>query len=160
MNARITSLVVALLIIVGAGLVGWNQGWFSSNEPYIATEPSAMPTSTAVVSSSGDIRVTAPVSGSILDGRFDVTGEARGQWYFEASFPIQVRTPDGVIIAQAPAQAQGDWMTEDFVPFMLHLDVTAASSTFHGPALLILLRDNPSGLPENDDSVTVPVVIR
>ena len=31
---------------------------------------------------------------------------------------------------------------------------------YSGPADLILLRDNPSGLPENDDEVTMPIVIK
>jgi len=31
---------------------------------------------------------------------------------------------------------------------------------YTGPATLILIRDNPSGLPEHDDSLPIPIVIR
>jgi hypothetical protein len=83
-----------------------------------------------------------------------VSGEARGRWFFEASFPVKLLDGDGAIIAQGIAEAQGDWMTADFVPFM-------ATLTFDPPATsagtLVLERDNPSGLPENDASVQVPV---
>ncbi|MCR4311472.1 MAG: Gmad2 immunoglobulin-like domain-containing protein, partial [Candidatus Taylorbacteria bacterium] len=46
-----------------------------------------------------------------------VTGEARGTWFFEASFPVMLTDWDGRIIAQGIATAKSDWMTADFVPF-------------------------------------------
>jgi len=41
------------------------------------------------------------------------------------------------------------------VPFRVTLDVGAYS----GPATLVLKRDNPSGLPENDASISVPIEV-
>ena len=55
----------------------------------------------------------------------------------------------------AVAQAQSDWMTEDFVPFKAQLNF-ATSSTEQG--VLILEKDNPSGLPENDDELQIPII--
>jgi hypothetical protein len=54
------------------------------------------------------------------------------------------------------AQAQGDWMTEDFVPFKADIKVP---DTFGGNATLILTKDNPSGLPEHDASISFPITI-
>lgn len=45
-------------------------------------------------------------------------------------------------------------MTEDFVPFMVSLAFDAPSTA---TGTLVLKRDNPSGLPQNDDEVRVPV---
>src|SRR6185436_520379 len=56
-------------------------------------------------------------AGDTVSSPLTVTGEARGNWYFEASFPAVLVDWDGKIIAQLPAQAQGDWMTQEFVPF-------------------------------------------
>ena len=102
------------------------------------------------------IRVENPFPGAVTGKMFTVMGEARGNWYFEASFPVEVRAADGSILASTYASAQGDWMTENFVPFTA--DVSVAES-YTGPATLILRRDNPSGLPEQDASVSFPITI-
>ena len=83
-----------------------------------------------------------------------VSGEARGFWYFEASFPIELRVGT-TTLTTAIATADGDWMTEDFVPFSttIQYDESYSGRT----ATLILRKDNPSGLPEHDASVEIEV---
>ena len=71
------------------------------------------------------IRVTTPTPNSVVRSPLVVTGVARGNWYFEASFPIRLYDANGREIAVAIAQAQGDpaspdggnWMTTEFLPF-------------------------------------------
>ena len=82
-----------------------------------------------------------------------VAGEARGPWYFEASFPVKLVDEAGAVIATAPAQARGTWMTPEFVPF----EATLTFTTSAGAGTLILEKANASGLPEHADSVRVPV---
>jgi hypothetical protein len=101
--------------------------------------------------------VTSPMPGAIVAKTFSVTGSAPGPWFFEAVFPIQVRDKDGNVIGSGQAQAQGEWMTEADVPFTASMKI---ESTYAGRASLILSKDNPSGLPQNDDSVTVPIQIQ
>lgn len=103
---------------------------------------------------SENVKVFSPTIGSSVSSQFTVIGEARG-WYFEASFPVEVRDPQNNIVAQTYAQAESDWMTADWVPFVSTVTVT----NYSGPATLILMKDNPSGLPENDESVEFPIVI-
>jgi hypothetical protein len=90
-----------------------------------------------------------------------ITGQARGSWFFEASFPVMLTNWDGLIIAEGIATAKGDWMTMDFVPFTATLSfVTPYANnqpTFMERGTLILQRDNPSGLPENDAALEIPV---
>ncbi len=86
-----------------------------------------------------------------------VAGSAPGNWFFEASFPIQVRDKDNNKIAQGVAQAQGEWMTTEQVSFTSTITL---STPYSGPATLVLMRDNPSGLPENDDALEIPIVIQ
>lgn len=87
--------------------------------------------------------------------KFIVSGEARGPWFFEASFPVEVLDKDGKQIAQGVGQAQGEWMTEEFVPFRAEVNV----GDYSGPATLVLKKDNPSGMSENDASLSVPIEV-
>jgi len=102
------------------------------------------------------IRITLPFPGAVTGKDFSITGEARGTWYFEASFPIEVLDKDGNVLAQVAAHAEGDWMTENFVPFRAGIKVP---ESYIGKATLILKKDNPSGLPEHDASISFPITI-
>lgn len=102
------------------------------------------------------IKVTSPLSNAVVGTTITITGEARGPWYFEASFPIEIHNASGTILGAGPAQAQGEWMTTDYVPFTATLSVPPQPAGSHGT--IVLKKDNPSGLPEHDDSVSIPIV--
>lgn len=104
------------------------------------------------------ISVDLPTPGSLVKSPLTVSGKARGNWYFEASFPVELVDENGVTLAQIPAQAQGDWMTEDFVPFTATLTWESSSASTTRSGVLIFHRDNPSGMPEHDASISVPVI--
>lgn len=107
------------------------------------------------------IRVTSPAAKSAVTSPLHIDGEARGSWYFEASFPVSLVDGDGNTIAQGVASAQGDWMTSDFVPFTADLTFNAASlSGAARNATLVLKKDNPSGDPARDASLEVPVILQ
>lgn len=105
------------------------------------------------------IRVYNPRLNQRILSPLVIEGEARGYWFFEASFPVVLVDWDGLIIADGIAQAvlSGDetWMTEDFVKFKAEL--TFKKPSYKDNGALILRKDNPSGLPENDDSLEIPI---
>lgn len=101
------------------------------------------------------VRLTAPLPNIEITSPLMVTGEARGRWFFEASFPVVLTDEDGLIIAEGIAQAEDEWMTENFVPFTTTL--TFARPAYGDRGTLILRKDNPSGLPEHDDALEIPV---
>ncbi|MEX2341260.1 MAG: Gmad2 immunoglobulin-like domain-containing protein [Candidatus Paceibacterota bacterium] len=103
------------------------------------------------------IKVENPHPGGVVGKEFVVTGEARGYWFFEATFPIEVVGATGDIIAGSYATANGDWMTEEFVSFTS--EIIDLPSAYVGPATLILHRSNASGLPEHDASISIPIVV-
>lgn len=107
------------------------------------------------------ITLASPLPNSIVESPLVITGQARGTWYFEASFPIVLTNWDGLIIAEGIATAESDWMTEEFVPFKATLEFTnpysEGSADFMKNGSLILQRDNPSGLPEHDNALEIPV---
>lgn len=113
----------------------------------IAVAPTPVP-------STSDVTIIAPKSGDVVASPLVVSGEARGTWYFEASFPVKLLDANGKELVAVPAQAQGDWMTENFVPFIATL-IFETPTTETGT--LILKKDNPSGLPEHDAEVRVSV---
>ncbi len=102
------------------------------------------------------IQVENPTPGSVTGKQFSVVGIARGNWFFEASFPIEISDTTGTVIATGIAQAEGEWMTTGFVPFKA--DITIPDS-FMGKAIVVLKKDNPSGMPENDASISYPITI-
>lgn len=101
------------------------------------------------------IRLETPLPEAVVMSPLTITGQARGYWYFEASFPVVLTDWDGRIIAEGYAEAQDDWMTEEFVPFKATL--TFEQPSYGERGMLILRKDNPSGLPEHDDALEVPV---
>lgn len=102
------------------------------------------------------IQITTPRPTGTISDPLTVTGKAVGSWYFEASFPVILLDADGAEVARTVARAQGDWMTTAFVPFTATLEIP---DSLTGPATLVLEKDNPSGLAENDASLRVPVVV-
>lgn len=110
--------------------------------------------SSGVVQEENVVQVTSPLPDAAVTSPLVVAGQAPGTWYFEASFPVKLLDADGNLLAQAPAQAQGDWMTTAPVTFSATLNF-AVPPTATGT--LVLEKDNPSGLPENAGSVEVPV---
>lgn len=102
------------------------------------------------------IYVTAPTSDALITSPLIVSGKARGYWYFEASFPLEITDSSGKVLAQSHAEAQGNWMTEDYVPFKGTLTFTKPT-TGDGKGFIVFRKDNPSGLPENEASVSIPI---
>jgi len=106
--------------------------------------------------SSDNVKISSPLPGAEVDKNLEVRGEARGGWYSEGTFPVQVHDSANNRIGGGTAKSESDWMTTEFVPFSASISVEGYS----GPAVIALLKSNPSGLPENDDSVSIPIVIK
>jgi len=100
------------------------------------------------------IRVNKPLSNALVQSPLRVEGEARGYWFFEASFPVRLVDENGRELGGSIAQALSDWMTEDFVPFEATFEFQLPTTK---KGTLILEKDNPSGLPENADELRIPV---
>jgi len=100
------------------------------------------------------VPVAQSKDGATLKNPLIVLGQVPGSWSFEASFPAILKDSRGDVIAQAPARVLGEWTTNELVPFSVILPYASSVS---GDGVLVLQRDNPSGLAENDDSIVIPV---
>lgn len=138
--------VILLILIIAGGFLVY---FFVYNRPdYFVTEKG----------NTDIIKIFTPKKNQKISSPLVIEGEARGMWFFEASFPFVLTDWDGKIIAQHFAQAQGEWMTEDFVSFSAKLEFEKPAYGERG--FLILKKDNPSGLQEHDDSIEIPVIFK
>lgn len=139
-----SSIIGAIVIIIAIGAV---YIWIGNT----STAPQNLVDETDI---SRLIQVANPLPNQKVASPLKVSGKAVGNWYFEASFPVMILDANGEKLGVVPAQAQGEWMTTDFIPF-------EATLAFEKPATptgtVVFLKDNPSGLPENDNSISIPV---
>lgn len=162
MKNLLIGVLIGAIIILGAWLLFYNKAQapaeeiLSGNEnPPIATSTSIKPpVVTPAQSGEGLIKVTSPTSNQIISSPINVSGEAKGTWYFEASAPVEIRDANGKLLGQGHIEAQGDWMTTNFVPFKGAITFTK-STTSNGT--IIFMNDNPSGLPTNQKTYSIPV---
>jgi hypothetical protein len=105
---------------------------------------------------SGLIYASVPQAGTSVSGTVTVLGMARGQWFFEGSFPVSIIDANGKVLGSGVASAEGEWMTEEFVPYTTKIEIKEKSATKQGA--IILSRDNPAGGPES--FLTIPVTFK
>ena len=110
-----------------------------------------------VLTVSENVRVTTPLSGTLATSPLVIRGEARGGWFFEASFPVRLLDDSGKELARTQAHAQGDWMTTNFVPFEATLTFTTPQTK---KGMLVFEKDNPSGLAQNAGSFLMPIIFK
>jgi len=150
---------ILLIVLVAAGAAVWWQ--FGAPQPVVEDSGNA-------AQKADLIRLASPLPNATVTSPLTITGKARGYWFFEASFPVVLVDWDGRILAQGIATAKSDpdatdgagWMTEEFVPFEATLTFVADPNAYSNRGALILQKDNPSGLPQNDDALEIPVVIK
>ncbi len=145
MKSKIIILALVILVVVA--------GWFYYQKITVRQSLSDITYKNA---SSDLIQVGLPYPGAVTGKEFKIIGKARGSWYFEASFPAEVLDKNNNSLFKGPAQAEGNWMTANFVPFSIDVKVPAS---YIGPAKIILKKDNPSGLPQNESSISFPITI-
>lgn len=157
-----------ILIVVGVLLIGVLFLRFAtipgpremSPSPEITVRSAPSPSATAILPTpipgqyDDEFEVTFPQPGSVIATPLTITGRARGPWYFEGSFPVRLLDSQANVVVETIAQAQGEWMTEDFVPFIAELEFISPDER---EGRLLFENDNPSGLPEHAKRVEIPI---
>jgi hypothetical protein len=101
--------------------------------------------------------INFPRRGGTITSPVTVSGDAPGTWFFEGSFPVVVVDWDGKVIGNGHVTAQENWMTTNYVPFSGVIEFTVDPSAPYHTGSVIFQKDNPSGLPQNDAALEVPV---
>lgn len=100
------------------------------------------------------IKVNNPRPHDTITPPLNISGKARGYWYFEGDFPVELVDENGKLIETGIAKARGEWMTEDFVPFEVTINYDHSGE---GEGYLLFKRSNASGMPEHDRTYRIPV---
>lgn len=101
------------------------------------------------------IIVDYPRPGQLVESPLHIEGRARGTWFFEASAPVALLKDNGEVLGESHIQATGDWMSEEFVDFSGEINFDPMGA---GAGMLVLRNDNPSGMPENELRLEIPVI--
>ena len=140
----------SLGILVGVALIIAGVAYW-----YLAqSTPVSAPVAATPASKDDLIVVNTPLPNTEIESPLLIQGKARGNWYFEASFPVSLYDEAGNQLGIMPVQADGEWMTTDYVPFSEQFTF-ATSTTSTGT--LVFKKDNASGLPEHDNELRIPV---
>jgi len=105
---------------------------------------------------STEVVVETPLPDSVVVSPLNVSGKINNSWLFEGQFTIELLDNEENEIAFAVANevVPGSWLEHGMVDFTATLNfVTNAESGY-----LVFIKDNPSGLPEFDDSYEIPVL--
>jgi hypothetical protein len=148
---HIFNITIIILVVVGA--------IFILQKPQKAQAPEEQRTPEEI-EKMDLIRLDSPRPNDTIESPLVVKGQARGYWFFEADFPVVLVNWDGLIIATGIARAQDEWMTEEFVPFEATLDFTVDPNVYSTRGALILQRNNPSDLPQNDNALEIPIIFK
>jgi len=93
---------------------------------------------------------------STVSGVVSFEGSVKGGYFFEGNIQINILAVDQSILKAGYANAKTDWMTAEPVEFQGSIDLTGLPV---GPAYFEIHNDNASGLPENDKSILIPIMI-
>ena len=159
-------IAIVISVLIGLGLIGV-AAWFwllKPAEPVAVNNPTTSSNTTPTNQTTSykeytslkgvKLRLNEPLSGATVTSPLKISGQVPGSWSFEASFPVKLVDQDQKEIASGHATLQGDWMTDDYVPFTAQLTFTAPTAK---AGYLILQKDNPSGDAAKDDSATIEV---
>jgi len=145
---------ISILVAITVGLLG--LVFLSQNAFVDAPEVVLLPIATYQNAAKEMIKVDGIQPGNFVQSPLAVTGTALGNWYFEGSFPLEVRDSNDTLIGNSIGIAQGDWMTERSVQFYAEITFTSTTAT----GTLVLKNDNPSGDPIRDRALIIPVTFQ
>ena len=142
-NGLLLGILVSIVVIAGIASASMK---ISHRQIQVVSRP--------IQDKSDLIRVSNIIPNQKIQSPLNIAGEARGFWFFEATFLIKILDANGHIIGETLAQAKNDWMTNDFVPFEARVNFEIPTTK---TGILVLEKDNPSGLPENGDELRIPI---
>ena len=103
------------------------------------------------------VTITTPTPGQTVSSPFQVEGVTPDGWrYFEAIFSAQLIDGSGRVLAEAPAQAQTDWMTPGPKPFVAQFRYQSATAQ---AATVVLTEDDTGESPTPPRQIRISVML-
>jgi len=164
---KISITLIVVFLIIASGIV-FGLKFFNQPKQVVCTEEAKLCPDGSYVGRTGPnceftacpkedlIKIVSPQANEKVSSPILIKGEARGIWFFEATFPVKLYDENNNLIVQSYATAKSDWMTENFVPFEASLDFSVEQEQ---KGTLVLEKDNPSDLPEYSDEIRIPIIL-
>ena len=146
-------LVLIILMVVALTFMFQNR---STYLPYWKDNKTEENNTPEILGNKADLVSFSILPGSKVHGLMSYRGVVKGAYFFEANIVINILDLNKKVLKASNAHATGDWMTEEPVAFEGNIDFSGLPK---GPAYLEIHNDNPSGLPENDKSILIPIVV-
>jgi Immunoglobulin-like domain of bacterial spore germination len=152
------------MILVVLGLFVWSIIKHGFNSPNIGP---ITPTEVMKVTAShlpplgtqadpNQIHVVAPSAGDVVSSPIEVSGQALGNWFFEAQAPVSVLDLNGALLGRGTIRTSDDWSSGELVNFSGSINFTLTTGSTAG--VLLLENDNPSGQASTSRYLAVPIV--
>ncbi|HEX6977248.1 MAG TPA: Gmad2 immunoglobulin-like domain-containing protein [Patescibacteria group bacterium] len=140
-------LLIFLILILVAVVIGW---YLISNrsQPIVDTiGPSQNPNISVIV--------TSPIYGSKIASPLLISGTVPPGWMFEGTFPVKILDSKRNVIATGIGKetTPGSWQSQNPVQFSAQISFNTTDRS----GFVLIEKDNPSGLPENDKTFEIPV---
>jgi hypothetical protein len=152
---------IVLVLIIIFGVLFWAFTKSTPKVPVGVVPNDSLSPEVSPAEKPGVIVVSSPLpETTVPPSSVVVKGKAVGNWFFEASAPVDIVNWDGLIIGQGYVMVdQGyDWMTTDMVPFTGTISYDANQLGAYKYGWIIMKKDNPSGEPQFDDSLEFKIL--
>ncbi len=160
LKQRIIFLIILVITVVFVGYL-WAKKPKTVKSPSFVEVPVSTVVGPAILTGAGtdtakDLSFFTIAPGTKVSGIISYQGTISGGYFFEANILVNILDSNKKLIKKSHATAKGEWMTSGPVDFEGSLDFTNIAK---GPGYIEIHNDNASGLPENDKSVLIPVII-
>lgn len=109
-----------------------------------------------ILGNKDDLVAFSIAPGTKVRGILSYRGVIKGGYFFEGNILVNILDKNQKVLKQSNAVAKTDWMTDKSVDFEGNIDFTGLKK---GEAYFEIHNDNASGLPENDKSILIPIII-
>lgn len=144
----LVSLIIVIIVVLFFTLV--------SNKEKKILNNNVSSVETKILGNEKDLVSFSVNPGQSVTGILNVTGVVRGGYFFEGNILLNILDSDKKILRESNGKAKTEWMTAVPVTFEGELVFTMLP---RGRAFIEIHNDNASGLPENDKSILIPIII-
>ncbi|GEM_PF-837482 len=109
-----------------------------------------------IIGDKDDLIIFSLLPNSKVKGMTSYKGTVKGGYFFEGSMNINILDSNKDILKKSNVISNDEWATSNPVNFEGTIDFTDIKK---GPAYFEIHNNNASGLPENDKSILIPIII-
>ena len=129
------------------------RSWEEACELSVSTTTNEVATDTPEATFTTQALVQSPTRNELVSSPLNIQGKVSGTWFFEATLPVKLLDNDNNVIASGQARALDEWTTDKPIRFSASLVFETKATSGN----LIISKDNPSGLEQNNGFIEVPL---